>query len=337
MKYGNSGLQGVQLTGVGKAVPEFCLTNDQFAQVIDTSDEWIYTRTGIKERRVLALDETVLDLALRASQQALAQAGLVPEDLEMVILATSTPEDLFGTASLLATRLGATRAFAFDLTAACTGFVFALATAAQFIRTGSCGRALVVAADGLTRFMDWRDRSTCVLFGDGAGAVVLEQSPVDQILGMELRSDGRNAGMLNIAASGPEVEIREDLTIRQNAYQPISMNGREVYRFAVTAVPDVIEKALHRADIDPHTVRHYFLHQANQRILDAVAERLGVPRECFPSTLAHYANTSAASIPITMEEWITQGLLQPSELMVLAGFGAGLTWGAVVCRWGRVA
>ncbi len=334
MKHGN--LYGVQLTGAGKCAPARTLTNDHLSQVIDTSDEWICSRTGIRSRRVLENHESMLDLAIIAGQQALIQAELAAEEVDLVILATSTPEDLFGSASRLAHALGAKRAVAFDLSAACSGFVFALVTASQYLRTGAYRTALVVAADGLTRFMDWQDRNTCVLFGDGAGAVVLEQSAIDQILGFELRSDGSGASMLTLQAQYTPLDLTADLAVMQQQYAPIAMNGREVYRFAITEVPLVIEKALYRADLAPEAIDHYLLHQANQRILDAVAERLHLPKAKFASTLAHYANTSAASIPITLAEWIEQGLVHSGETLVLAGFGAGLTWGAVVCRWGRI-
>jgi len=328
---------GVQFTGVGKALPPVAVTNQQLAQVVDTSDEWIHTRTGIRERRILGLDQSILELALVASEQALAQAGLTPLDIDLLILATSTSDDLFGSASRLADRLGATRALAFDLTAACTGFIFAVTTAAQYLQSGVYQRALVVAADSLTRYLDWHDRGTCVLFGDGAGAMVMESCPETQLLGFELRSDGRGADLLSIAAQGEALALAENLKLTTHRYQYLTMNGREVYRFAVTGVPDVIEKALYRADLTAGEIDFYFLHQANQRILDAVADRLQVGREKFPSTLTRYANTSAASIPITLCEWFEQQLLADGAKLVMAGFGAGLTWGALVCRWGRVA
>ncbi|WP_287130231.1 beta-ketoacyl-ACP synthase III [Candidatus Cyanaurora vandensis] len=329
-------LTGIQFTGVGKSLPQRVLTNDQLATVVETSDEWIHSRTGIRERRVLGPTENLLDLALAASEQALCQAGLTALDLDLVILATSTPEDLFGSASRVAARLGAVRAVAFDLTAACTGFVFAVGTAAQFLRTGCYRTALVVAADGLTRWLDWQDRNTCVLFGDGAGAMVLEACPVDQLLGLELRSDGRGADMLTLPTTGETVALMADLAVRNQQYAPIYMNGRDVYRFAVREVPVVIEKALHRAQLRSDQVDCYVLHQANQRILDAVAERLQVPPDRFATTLDRYANTSAASVPITLCEGWESGQIRSGSVLVMAGFGAGLTWGALVCRWGRV-
>lgn len=328
-------LMGLQFTGVGKGLPERILTNDQLAGLVETSDEWIRTRTGIRERRVLGVDEALLALAVQAGQQALAQAGLEPQDLDLLILATSTADDLFGSASRLAAMLGANRAVAFDLTAACTGFVFAVGTAAQFLTTGFYRTALVVAADGLTRWVDWQDRSSCVLFGDGAGAVVLEQCPENQLLGLELRSDGRGADMLTMPLVGEPLDLGHDLVVHDPHYGKIFMNGREVYRFAVREVPAVVEKALHRAQISPNQVDWYVLHQANQRILDAVAERLQVSTTRFATTLANYANTSAASIPITLCDWSESGQLQKGHLLVMAGFGAGLTWGALVCRWGK--
>jgi 3-oxoacyl-[acyl-carrier-protein] synthase III len=326
---------GVLVTGVGMAVPDLCLTNAQMAQLVDTTDAWIETRTGIRERRVLAPGQKVMDLAVAAGEKALAHAGITAADIDLVILATSTADDLFGSASRLAHCLGANRAVGFDLTAACTGFVFAVATATQFLQNGVYQKALVIAADGLTRHMDWQDRSSCVLFGDGAGAVVLERGEAQGILGFELRSGGYGAGMLTLEAEEEALTLHESLTVSLHHHKPIKMNGREVYRFAVTEVPTVIEKALHRAAIEPSAVDYYILHQANQRILDAVAERLKISHERLPSTLGNYANTSAASIPITLSVWAEKGLLTPGKILVFAGFGAGLTWGAMVCRWGR--
>ncbi|MCS6781569.1 MAG: beta-ketoacyl-ACP synthase III [Gloeomargarita sp. SKYBB_i_bin120] len=325
---------GVRLTGTGRADVAPALDNHQLSRLVDTSDEWIVTRTGIRTRRLAAPHQGVTDLAVQAAQNALVSAGLSPLEVELVILATSTPDDLFGSASLVLEQLGAKRAVAFDLTAACSGFVFGLVTAAQFLKTGTYRRAVVIGADVLSRWVDWRDRRTCVLFGDGAGAVVLETSPQEGLLGFELQNDGSQNACLTLAYQGQPQPLIDDLTVTLGAYQPIAMNGQEVYKFAVKRVPEVIEKALFRAGLTSDQIDYFVLHQANQRILEAVATRLGVPPERMLSNVARYGNTSAASIPLVLDEAVRAGQIQAGHTLVLAGFGAGLTLGAVVCRWG---
>ncbi|NJK35975.1 MAG: ketoacyl-ACP synthase III [Oscillatoriales cyanobacterium SM2_2_1] len=319
-----SPLVGVRMTGSGAATPERILTNDQLAQMVETNDDWIRSRTGIRERRLVSNSrESVASLATLAAQRAIAQAGITAEDLDLIILATSTTDDLFGTATQVQARLGAQRAVAFDLVAACSGFVFGLVTASQYIHTGAFRNVLLIGADVLSRWVDWGDRRTCILFGDGAGAVVLQAGDRNQILGWELRSDGQGHGLLNIAYS-----------TEQQRFEPITMNGQEVYRFAVRCVPDVIAKALHRAEHAIGEVDWLILHQANQRIIDAVVDRLHLPPERAISNMATYGNTSAASIPIALAEWVDSGKILPGHLIVASGFGAGLSWGAVVWRWG---
>ncbi|MEN9244179.1 MAG: beta-ketoacyl-ACP synthase III [Gloeomargarita sp. DG02_5_bins_242] len=327
-------MPGVRWTGTGRAELSPQLDNHQLSRLVDTNDEWIVTRTGIRTRRLVAAGQGLTDLAVQAAQQALDAAGFTPLDVELLILATSTPDDLFGSASLVQERLGAKRAVAFDLTAACSGFVFGAVTAAQFIRTGAYGTTLVIGADVLSRWVDWQDRRTCILFGDGAGAVVLNPGVTDHLLGFELQNDGSQNACLTLAYQGEDRPLIDELTIPAGTYQPIFMNGQEVYKFAVRRVPDVIEKALFRAGLTNDQVDHFVLHQANQRILDAVAEKLGVPPARMLSNLAHYGNTSAASIPLMLDEAVRDGRVQPGQTLVLAGFGAGLTLGALVCRWG---
>jgi 3-oxoacyl-[acyl-carrier-protein] synthase-3 len=265
-------------------------------------------------------------------------AGLTPADVDLIILATSTPDDLFGTACQLQAALGATKAVAFDLTAACSGFVFGMVTATQFIRTGTYGTILLVGADLLSRWTDWSDRRTCVLFGDGAGAVVLQASDAtDALLGFELRSDGNLNGCLNLAYRSDATPLNSTVSVAAGMFQPITMNGQEVYRFAVRRVPEVIEKALFRADLTVEQVDWLLLHQANQRILDAVGDRLKIPHSKIISNMAEYGNTSAASIPLALDEWVRAGKIQPGQVIATAGFGAGLTWGAAVFRWGQTA
>ncbi|WP_460193896.1 beta-ketoacyl-ACP synthase III [Thermosynechococcus sp. FA-CM-4201] len=326
-------VQGVKFSGVGAATPRQCLTNAHLSALVDTSDEWIQSRTGIQERHVAAPDQRLVDLASEAAGAALQMAGLEPTAVDLIILATSTPDDLFGTACLVQTRIGAVNAVAFDLTAACSGFLFALVTAAQYLRTGAYRSALVIGGDILSRWVDWSDRRTCILFGDGAGAMVLQASEADQLLSFELRSDGRLNEHLTLAFAGTPQTLGDNLAIAQGGFAPIAMNGREVYRFAVTQVPEVIEKALHRAGCTVEEIDWLVLHQANQRILDAVAERLGIPQEKVISNVGQCGNTSAASIPLALAAPIQQGHIQPGDLIATAGFGAGLTWGAALFRW----
>jgi 3-oxoacyl-[acyl-carrier-protein] synthase-3 len=272
-------------------------------------------------------------IAAAAASAAIAAADITPLDVDLIILATSTPDDLFGSASQVQARVGAMRAAAFDLTAACSGFVFALVTAAQYIRAGAYQTVVVIGGDLLSRWTDWTDRRTCVLFGDGAGAVVLQASEVDHLLGFELCSDGSMNECLTLAYHGEERSLLEDTTVQQGTYRPITMNGREVYKFAVKRVPEVIEKALFRAELTSADLDWLVLHQANQRILEAVGERLKVAPERVVSNIARMGNTSAATIPLALDELVREGRLQAGQKIAFSGFGAGLTWGAAIFEW----
>lgn len=332
---------GVAITGSGAATPEVSLTNQDLSQLVDTSDEWIATRTGIRQRYLAMPGQSLCELASIAGEKAIAMAGITPEDIDLIILATSTADDLFGTASKIQGKIGATKAVAFDLTAACSGFVFALVTAAQFVRSGVYRNVLLIGGDILSRWVDWSDRRTCILFGDGAGAVVMQavdsdlaDSNQDRLLGFEIRSDGTQNHYLNLNYKGEAKELVAGVAIDQGNYQPITMNGQEVYRFAIKRVPEVIEKALHRANVTVDQVDWLLLHQANQRILDAVAQRLAIPPEKVISNLANHGNTSAASIPIALDEAVRSGKIKPGDTIATAGFGAGLTWGAAIFKWG---
>jgi 3-oxoacyl-[acyl-carrier-protein] synthase-3 len=326
---------GIAITGSGCATPDVALDNDQLSQIVETSDEWITTRTGIRERHLMDEKGSLSELATRAAQNAIAMAGIAPTDLDLIILATSTPDDLFGSAGQIQLSLGALQAVAFDLTAACSGFVFGLVTASQFIRTGVYKNVLLIGADILSRWVDWSDRGTCILFGDGAGAVVMQANESDRVLGFELRSDGTQNASLQLAYKAQSQELVNGVTVGQGNYQPITMNGKDIYRFAVQKVPEVIEKALYRAELSADQVDWLLLHQANQRILDSVAQRLNIPAHKVLSNLAHYGNTSSASIPIALDEAVRQGKIQPGDVIVTAGFGAGLNWGAAIFQWGR--
>ncbi|MDZ8222198.1 beta-ketoacyl-ACP synthase 3 [Nostoc sp. ChiVER01] len=326
---------GVAITGSGSAVPATSLHNQTLSEVVETSDEWITTRTGIRQRRLALPSESLSVLATAASSQAIAASGIKPEDLDLILLATSTPDDLFGSACQVQAQLGATNAVAFDLTAACSGFVFGLVTAAQYIRTGVYKNVLLIGADILSRWVDWEDRRTCVLFGDGAGAVVLQADKSDRLLGFALKSDGTQNHHLNLAYAGASQELLPNVNITKGGYQPITMNGKEVYRFAVQKVPEIIDKALFQANLSVDKIDWLLLHQANQRIIDAVAQRLNVPEHKVISNLAQYGNTSAASIPLALDEAVREGKIRPNDIIAASGFGAGLTWGAAIFQWGR--
>lgn len=326
---------GMAITGSGSATPVASLDNQALCQLVETSDEWIVTRTGIRQRRLATGVESLSTIASLAGAGALSMAGVTPGELDLIILATSTPDDLFGSASVIQAQLGATNAVAFDLTAACSGFVFGLVTAAQYIRTGVYQNILLIGADILSRWVDWEDRRTCVLFGDGAGAVVLQASECDRLLGFELKSDGTQNHCLRLAYQAQPKLLVNGVEVGKGTYSPITMNGQEVYRFAVQRVPEVIDKALFRANLSVEQVDWLLLHQANQRILDAIAGRLNIPTHKVISNLARYGNTSAASIPLALDEAVRQGQIQPDDIIAASGFGAGLTWGAAIFQWGR--
>jgi 3-oxoacyl-[acyl-carrier-protein] synthase III len=327
---------GVAFTGSGSAVPDVALDNLALSQVVDTSDEWIASRTGIRQRYLSGAEGSLRAIATQAAQRALEMSGVPAAEIDLIILATSTADDLFGSASQIQSDIGATKAVAFDLTAACSGFVFGIVTGAQFIRTGAYRNVLLIGADILSRWVDWGDRRTCVLFGDGAGAVVMQACEGgDRLLGFEIRSDGSQNDCLTLAYQAEARELAEGVTVGQGTYQTIAMNGQEVYRFAVKKVPEVIEKALHRAGLSTDKVDWLLLHQANQRILDAVAQRLSIPDEKVISNMARYGNTSAASIPLALDEAVRQGRVKAGDTIAASGFGAGLTWGAAIFRWGN--
>ncbi|MDV3351516.1 beta-ketoacyl-ACP synthase III [Leptothoe sp. LEGE 181152] len=328
------GEAGVAFIGSGSAQVETVLSNDMLSQMVETSDEWISTRTGIRQRHLASMNESLTELAAQAAQAAIAAANLAPDDIDLIILATSTPDDLFGTACQVQAAIGANRAVAFDLTAACSGFVFGIVTAAQFIRTGTYQNVVVIGADLLSRWVDWQDRTTCVLFGDGAGAVVMQACDRDRLLGFEMHSDGSMNGCLRLAYQPESNALMDGVTSQQGTFKTITMNGREVYRFAVSRVPEVLEKTLFHAGLAADDIDWLILHQANQRILDAVAKRLKLPNDRVVSNMAKHGNTSAASIPIALDEWVRTGNVKSGHKIAISGFGAGLTWGAALLEWG---
>ncbi|MGK7929901.1 MAG: beta-ketoacyl-ACP synthase III [Microcystaceae cyanobacterium] len=325
---------GLKIIGCGSAAPTSYLTNGDLSQLVETSDEWIASRTGIKQRHIGSEQEELTNLAVKAATNALKMAQVAPTDVDLIILATSTPDDLFGTAGRIQHQLGANKAVAFDLTAACSGFIFALVTASQFIATGTYETVVVIGGDVLSRWVDWSDRTTCVLFGDGAGAVVVKASEENQLLSHGMYSDGSLHHCLNLAYQGEPTPLKEGVNASQGTFHPITMNGREVYRFAVARVPEVIEKTLFQAKLTTKDIDWLILHQANQRIMDAVASRLKIPSEKVISNLNEYGNTSAASIPLALDEAVRGGKIKTGDIIATSGFGAGLSWGAAIFRWG---
>lgn len=321
------------ITGWGMYVPERVVTNDDLSQTVDTSDEWIRSRTGIAERRIAAPAETAVSMAVQAGREACAMAGVDPSTLDLIITATFTPDQLMpSTASLVQHELGATRAGAFDLNAACSGFVYALSVGSQFIKTGAASTVLVVGADLASRYLDFTDRGTCVLFGDGAGAVVLQ--PSDEaagLLSMELGSDGSSGGHLTLGNPERFVGLNGARTINR-AF--IEMNGPEVYRFAVNVMGEAAAAAIERAGLTYDEIDLLIPHQANLRIINHAAKRLELPREKVWVNVERYGNTSAASIPICLVEAHADGTLKPGMNVALVAFGGGLTWAAGVVRWG---
>jgi 3-oxoacyl-[acyl-carrier-protein] synthase-3 len=322
------------VVGWGMSVPKRVMTNDDWAQLVDTSDEWIRSRTGIAERRIVGDGETTLTLSLDAAQKALDVAKLSPAQLDLIIVATITPEHVFpATACLLQDSLGALNAGAFDLSAGCSGFIYALSLAADAIRAGSCQHALVVGAETLSRIMDWSDRNTCVLFGDGAGAVVVSGSEMPGgILSSVLGSDGSGGDHLILPAGGSKLPASHE-TIDQGLHYT-RMNGREVFRFASRTMDRAARLACDKANVTVENVRLFVPHQANIRIIKSAARSLKLENERVFSNLDRYGNTSAASIPIALCEAIEANRVDPNDYLVLVGFGAGLTWGAIVMQWG---
>jgi len=324
---------GVKLSGLGSCLPEKVITNQDLEKILDTNAEWIESRTGIKERHVCELNEEqtdTLDLSLKAAIQALNERK--PAEIDLIIVATSTPDYLYpSTACRLQTALGASKAFAFDLSAACTGFVYALVTASQFIQLGTCQRALVIGVDIHSRFLDWSDRSTAILFGDGAGAVLLERCPMEEneLLAQALHSDGSGGCDLTLKTVGGRFPMGK----ANKATEAVFMNGRKIYHFAVKTIPESIAETASMAGFNTDQIDYLICHQANQRILDSVAEKLNWPSEKCISNIAKYGNTSAASIPIAWHEHANQ--LKDNSLISLVGFGAGLTWGSVLWKWKR--
>ncbi len=315
-----------RIVGTGSYLPDKVLTNDELARTVDTSDEWIRSRTGIRSRHIAAEGQLASDLALSASQRALQASGLTPADVDLIIVATTTPDVIFpSTACILQSKLGVAGCPAFDVQAVCSGFVYALTIADLFIRSGQTKHALIVGAEVYSRILDWNDRVTCVLFGDGAGAVVLSASNEPGILASRLHADGNYKDMLCVPGSVNAGKVSGSPFVR--------MDGGAVFKFAVRVFEEGANEVLQAAKLTVADLDWFIPHQANIRIMEATAKRLGLPLEKLVATVDHHGNTSAASIPLALDEASRDGRIQPGQTLLLEGVGGGFTWGAVLLRW----
>jgi 3-oxoacyl-[acyl-carrier-protein] synthase-3 len=319
-----------RIAGTGSYLPDRVVTNQELAERVDTSDEWIATRTGIRQRHVAADGETTCDLAFHAATRAMEAAGVAAGELDLIVLGTTTPDLIFpSTACLLQARLGANGCPAFDVNAACSGFVYALTVADKFIRSGSARTVLVVGAETLTRMLDWNDRSTCVLFGDGAGAVVLKADAETGILSTHMHADGAKKELLwNPVGVSAGFKPEEE-----NAGVRVLMTGNEVFKHAVKALDSVVEETLEANGLDRHDIDWLIPHQANLRIIEATAKRLDMPMERVVVTVDRHGNTSSGSVPLALDEAVRSGRVQRGQLLLLEAFGGGFTWGSALLRY----
>ena len=329
------GFQGrtCSISAVGSYVPDRVLTNQQLEKIVDTSDEWITSRTGIKERRLAAKDEFTSDLATRAALLAIERAGISPEQIDLIIVATITPDMPFPcTACLVQQKIGARRAAAFDIEAACSGFIFGLEIGQQFIMSRTYDTVLVIGAEKLSSIIDWKDRNTCVLFGDGAGAAILQNRPQSHgLLTACMGADGTKAELLSMPGGGSRCPATIESV--SSGLHFLRMDGKETFKNAVNAMLTAAQEALRRCELNISQIKCVIPHQANRRIIDAVAERLGVKPEQVFVNLEKYGNTSAASVAIALDEAVQAGRIQRGDLVLLVVFGAGLTWGAAIIEW----
>lgn len=327
------GLLKTAITSVGVSLPEKRLTNSDLEKMVETSDNWIVSRTGIRERRILGKERAASDLSVDAGMQALKGAALNAEEIDLIIVCTSTPDfPVPSTACVVQDAMGATRAAAFDLNAGCTGFVYGLAVGRQFVESGTCENVMVIGVDIISRIVDWEDRATCVLFGDGAGAAILQPTNAGRgFLATDLRSDGSGAEMLIVPAGGSRLPASETTVKGKEHF--VRMNGNEIFKFAVRVIEDITVNLLKKADEEVESLDLLFLHQANSRIIEAARRRLGLPAEKVPINIDRYGNTSAASIPISLHESVEDGTLKKGDLVAMVAFGAGLTSGGVLLEW----
>ncbi len=322
-----------RIIGTGSYLPLRVLSNKDLEKMVDTSDAWIVERTGISERRIASEDEAASDLACHAAEMALNDGGVKPSDIDFIIVATVTPDMLFpSTACLVQNRLGAKRAFAFDLSAACSGFIYALSVADQYIKSGMYRTGLVIGSDVFSKVTDWTDRNTCVLFGDGAGAVILKADTGDKgIVSSHLYSDGTSWDMLYVPGGGSRIPPGEDMI--NNRQQFVKMRGNETFKVAVNTMCASINDALKSNGLTANDIKLFIPHQANLRIIQAIGKKLNVPMERFMINLDKYGNTSAASIPIALDEAVKEGRIEEGDNILLEAFGGGLTWGAALIKW----
>lgn len=333
MKDINNGLHPVNIIGIGKCIPETVITNDDLAKILDTNDEWIVSRTGIKQRRVVSGDETATSLAVKAANDAIAYAGISPEEIDLIITATSMPDSLYPSTSCeVQSLIGAVNATAFDIVAACSGLIYALHIARSFIMNGTYKTVLLIGCDLHSRFLDWTDRSISVLFGDAAGALVVTRSKdeINDILSIDIHSNGTKSGELKLPLNGKNCPLVEPNTEKK---QHVNMNGREIYKFAVSVVPESIQNALTQAGLTIDDLDYLIPHQANMRIVSAITERLKLKEEQVIVNLDKYGNTSTASIPLALSEAIELKKVNIPSTMAICGFGAGLTWGTAIIKW----
>jgi len=322
-------MYGVKISGVGRAVPELELSNHDIAEFIETSDEWIESRTGIKSRHISS-GETTTDLAVIAAKNALEDGGIDASQIDLVIVATVTPDSAMpSTACMVAKRIGIKGATCFDISAACSGFIFASEIAVSFIKQGNYQNALIIGAEVLSRAVDWEDRGTCVLFADGAGAAIYKRCSENKIVNILTVSDGEGSDYITL----PTLSRPNRFNQTEMSGEYMKMNGREVYRFATTAVPQNIQDVLKDTGYTPADIDLFILHQANSRIMDSVAKKLDVDKEKFFKNLQDYGNTSAASIPMALVD--AKPYLKSGDKLILSGFGAGLTWGSMFIIWGQ--
>jgi len=322
-----------RITGLGSYLPKKILTNADLEKIVDTDDDWIVTRTGIRQRHIAADGEATSDLAFHAATEALDAAGLAAEEIDLIIVATTTPDYPFpSTAALLQARLGAVKAAAFDVQAVCTGFVYALATADQFIRSGMYRKILVVGAEVLSRLLDWNDRTTCILFGDGAGAVVLEADESERgIVSSHLHSDGSQYDLLYVPGGGSKEPLSRELL--DSGRQYIRMKGNEVFRVAVNALDSTVLEALEANNLKAEDIDLLVPHQANIRIINATGKKLGLSGDKVMITVDRHGNTSSASIPLALCQAVKENRVEDGSLVLLEAFGGGFTWGSILLRW----
>lgn len=328
-------LKNVGIIGTGMYVPERIMTNFDLEKIVETTDEWITTRTGIKERRIAADEEACSDLAVKAAERALADAGVTAEEIELIIVATITPDFAFpATAALVQHKIGAKKAAAFDLEAACTGLVYSIAVGANFIATGMYKKVLVIGSEALSKITDWKDRNTCVLFGDGASAVVLgEVGEGEGLLSYHLSADGSGGEYLDMPGGGSRNPATVDTV--NNRMHFLKMKGQDVFKFAVTALPETVLNTLEKAGVSADEIKMIVPHQANYRIIGSAAKRLSIDVEKFYMNMDRYGNTSSASIGIALDEAVKAGKIVKGDYIVLVGFGAGLTYGSCLIKWSK--